>query len=245
MKNIISFCLWGKDYKYLEGLRENVRLSSQFYPGWEIVVFAAYGTPTLLLDSMRAQGVTVISRSRFTDPVPNPMFWRFEVADWHPGRKFIVRDADSRFSNREVLAVREWLDSGKLFHTMHDHPHHRRPIMGGMWGGTCGVLKDIRAASVEWFQTRHKDIVYSDDQEFLEAWALPQMLAVGICSHRLFIDACDEDPLDTTNVRVRDFPDHPADANVEFVGEVFDQFNKPRLEDRAAREQFLRALGSP
>lgn len=244
MKNILSFCLWGKDYKYVEGLQANVRQAAQFYPGWEVVVFAAYGVPPVFIESLRKQGVTVICRSRFTDPVPNPMFWRFEVADWHPGRKFIIRDADSRLSNRERIAVEDWLSSGIPFHVMHDHPHHQRPIMGGMWGGTCGVLRDIRPQSAQWFGKREKDVVYGADQDFLESWALPQMAAAGILSHELWTDRGDEGyPFPhlagEAKVTIRPFPDHPIDEQVDFVGEVFDQFGKPRLADRAARSELL------
>lgn len=243
MKNILSFCLWGKDYKYVEGLQANVRQAAQFYPGWEVVVFAAYGVPPIFVDSLRKQGVNVIQRSRLTDPVPNPMFWRFEVADWHAGRKFVVRDADSRFSNRERIAVEDWLASGIPFHVMHDHPHHTRPVMGGMWGGTCGFLKDIRSESVKWFASRHKDIVYSDDQAFIESWALPKMLEAGVLAHDFWADRGEENhPLRAglgSSVVIRPFPDHPMDEHVAFVGEVFDQFDKPRLADRAARSELL------
>ena len=46
----------------------------------------------------------------------------------------IVRDTDSRLGIREKLAVDEWLDSGKKLHIMRDHPYHRVPMLGGMWG---------------------------------------------------------------------------------------------------------------
>jgi hypothetical protein len=46
----------------------------------------------------------------------------------------LSRDTDSRIYDREVIAVNEWLSSGKLFHIMRDHPYHSHLIMAGMFG---------------------------------------------------------------------------------------------------------------
>jgi hypothetical protein len=39
-----------------------------------------------------------------------------------------------RFSEREVAAVEDWLNSSLPFHAMRDHPAHGTAILGGMWG---------------------------------------------------------------------------------------------------------------
>jgi hypothetical protein len=44
------------------------------------------------------------------------------------------RDLDSALTLRERAAVNAWLASNKAFHAMHDHPSHRAPMLGGMWG---------------------------------------------------------------------------------------------------------------
>ena len=36
--------------------------------------------------------------------------------------------------DREVLTVRAWLQSDKLFHIMIDHPHHNFIVLAGMFG---------------------------------------------------------------------------------------------------------------
>jgi hypothetical protein len=56
----------------------------------------------------------------------------------------LSRDTDSRLSNREKLAVDEWLESDKDFHIMRDHPYHKTEILGGMWGVRNGLLKNIK-----------------------------------------------------------------------------------------------------
>ena len=47
---------------------------------------------------------------------------------------FISRDLDSRFSEREVSAVDEWLRSDKAFHVMRDHDFHWSQMLAGLWG---------------------------------------------------------------------------------------------------------------
>lgn len=41
---------------------------------------------------------------------------------------------DSRFSYRELAAVKEWLDSDMAIHSMRDHPGHHHPLLGAGWG---------------------------------------------------------------------------------------------------------------
>jgi len=62
------------------------------------------------------------------------MTWRFESIDHSDVEINLSRDTDTRFLLREKLAVEEWLKSDKIFHIMRDHPHHRFPILGGMFG---------------------------------------------------------------------------------------------------------------
>ena len=59
--------------------------------------------------------------------------WRFEDL-FIKDAAVIVRDADSRFTQREVDCVNEWIASDKDFHIIRDHKHHTCPIMGGCFG---------------------------------------------------------------------------------------------------------------
>ena len=54
----------------------------------------------------------------------------------------LSRDLDSRFSDREQEAVRDWLNSNKKFHIMRDHPDHGTEILGGTWG--CKLTQEVK-----------------------------------------------------------------------------------------------------
>ena len=64
-----------------------------------------------------------------------PMMWRFLVVNDVTVSRFIVRDADSRLILRDATEVEHWIQSGKTFHCIRDHPGHSGwPISGGLWG---------------------------------------------------------------------------------------------------------------
>ena len=62
------------------------------------------------------------------------MYWRFLAIEDPTVDLFIVRDVDSIISEREELAVDDWIKSDKVMHVLRDHPHHYYKILGGMWG---------------------------------------------------------------------------------------------------------------
>ena len=43
----------------------------------------------------------------------------------------LSRDVDSNISEREVAAVKQWLNSDASFHVMRDHPQHGVFILAG------------------------------------------------------------------------------------------------------------------
>jgi hypothetical protein len=64
----------------------------------------------------------------------------------------LSRDLDSLIGEREVSAVNEWLKSGKLIHSMRDHPLHNKPLMGGLWGARLSIKK----TQIQWQQSWKK-----------------------------------------------------------------------------------------
>ena len=62
------------------------------------------------------------------------MNWRFFPTLDPQVDLYLCRDLDSRFSQREVDAVDEWLESEKPLHAMRDHPAHNTPLLGASWG---------------------------------------------------------------------------------------------------------------
>ncbi|KAK3888137.1 hypothetical protein Pcinc_007782 [Petrolisthes cinctipes] len=57
--------------------------------------------------------------------------WRFSVMGDHTVATFLSRDSDSWVLSREVMVVKEWLQSGHEFHVIRDHPNHKAVMLAG------------------------------------------------------------------------------------------------------------------
>jgi hypothetical protein len=148
--NVLSFSLYGAAPIYCEGAVRNAELAPRVYPGWVVRVYVDRSVPAAVLARLRALGCDVVV---FEGPSRGPQhgkFWRFTVAADPNVERFACRDADSRLNPREKAAVDAWIASGAPFHVMRDSIHHRKRILGGMWGGIGGAIPDIQERIDGW-----------------------------------------------------------------------------------------------
>ena len=167
-KRVISFSIYGNQLKYLAGIEENIYLAHLFYPGWFIYIYYNSSVPWKFLKLLQLnQYVKLIDMSKENMP---GMFWRFLPYDDFEVELFIVRDLDSRITNREVVAVFEWVNSSKDLHIMRDHPFHTQLIMGGMWGLKRSKLFSMRDKIYIYLRKKNHEFDLFDrdyDQAFL------------------------------------------------------------------------------
>lgn len=140
----VSFSLWGDKPIYMVGALKNADLCKEVYPDWKMVVFYDSTVPADIIEQLKAKDVLTID---VAEKNTYGFFWRFFALDLEDCEYAIFRDTDSRLSQREKLAVDEWLASGKSLHVMRDHPAHVVPfgcdspgITGGMWGLKGGLV---------------------------------------------------------------------------------------------------------
>jgi protein O-GlcNAc transferase len=131
----------------------------------------------------------------------------------------IVRDTDSRISEREIYAVEEWMASGKGFHIMRDHPWHKFPILGGMWGIRKGVIPNLKEL-INSFNVQNS---YGTDYQFLAAKVLP-LVQNNMMVHDEFYDG-------------KPFPTQRS--RLEFVGKVYDSQENTVTEHEDALREYL------
>jgi hypothetical protein len=207
-KNIVAFSLWGDHPMYWEGALKNIELVKKFYPGFKTRFYIDESCKKELIDSLSddiVEKVLVNSKDSF-----HGMFWRFWASEDPEVDIFLSRDCDSRISERESSAVYEWINSGKDFHIMRDHPYHTVPILGGMWGCRNGIMGEIGLTKKieEWDRYERKGI----DQDFLAELVYP--LIINRClehsEFNLFFGG-----------QIFNFPTERQ--NFEFVGDVFDE----------------------
>jgi hypothetical protein len=208
MKNIIAYSLWGDHPMYWIGALKNIELAKKYFPGWICRFYIDDKSKKELVDTIKGDGVEIVlvnSKDSF-----HGMFWRFWAAEDPEVDIFLSRDCDSRFSEREFFAIKEWLDSDKDFHIMRDHPYHTTPILGGMWGCRNGLMRKIGIIKMieSWNQFQRKGI----DQDFL-----------GRCVYPLIINNCMEHSEFNLNFGGEVRPFQEKRNNYEFVGDVFDE----------------------
>jgi hypothetical protein len=165
----LSFSLWGDKPIYNVGAIRNAELWKTIYSDWQMVVYYDNTVPKETINKLNDLGVLTID---VTEKKLYGMFWRFFAIDLPDSEYCVFRDADSRITVREKMAVDEWINSGKSLHVMRDHPAHGIPfgsdrlgILGGMWGIKKGFISitDMINDFV-----KNKNLSYGSDQTFLK-----------------------------------------------------------------------------
>lgn len=215
--NAISFSLYGSDPRYLVGAVENAKTAGLFYPEWQVHFWTGPEISSALQDELRTLGATIHDVRSFTD---DGKFWRFLIHDVGEVQRYIVRDADSRFSFREVDAVTEWIEAGTQLHIMRDHPSHSAAILGGMWGWLKQKDNFVMRSKIEQWILKNK---VGRNQPFLKEEVLP--LSRSMTVH----DSCGG--FDGTRNWNSNGPG--------FVGEYISQTGEFTEPDRRARSEHL------
>lgn len=215
--NAVSFCLYGTDAKYLHGMLANAWLMPRVYPGWECHIWTDNALPELGIHR------TLQRLGCILHPMDlgwrQRMFYRFLIHDVPGVDRYLIRDADSRISMRERRCVDQWIASGKILHTIHDHPYHIRPIQGGMFGVWRGAHPSSPMREVIGNVWPMAD-TWGRDEEFLEHVIWP-LLSFSVCEHG----------------RINPIPPSDEDDDPQaFVGEIYESNGKPaHPEHRAMR----------
>ena len=153
MRKLISFTLYGQDPKYIVGMYENLVLQKQFYPEWETIIYHDDSLDNAVLNNLKPDATLInVSECGILASM-----WRFLAHDEENVERFIVRDSDSRLSQREADAVQEWIKSDKTLHIMRDHPHHGYAVNGGMWG-----MEPSRATRMSALCLQYQDGIRTD-----------------------------------------------------------------------------------
>lgn len=219
---LISFTLYGKDPKYVTGLFRNIPLQKQFYPDWNIIVYHDNSVDQDALDKLSEDCIL----KNVDGCGISAAAWRFLAHD-EDCERFIVRDSDSRISEREALAVKEWEESDKTLHIMRDHPHHGYAILGGMWGmkkdPTLKSMKDVIISYQEKeYQTEeaiNRDVWSMKDMHFLRGVIYSHLAKPETSVIHAATDYMHKVGWSNENWS-KDFP-IPRNEDKNFIGEIF------------------------
>jgi hypothetical protein len=189
-----------------------------FYPGWQMHIWIdKFSINPETMRALRDWGAVLHDKE---PKVKAWMFQRFLVHDLPNVDRYLVRDCDSRFTQRERVCVEDWERSCKLLHTIHDHPYHTGTIiMGGLWGyWKAGDPKPFNMLELVEKSGWSLDSSYGADQNFLSETIWPRT------KHSCLQHGKD---VQITTLNVKD--------PMSFCGEVIDGDGNPNLAHREMR----------
>lgn len=228
-KNVVCFSLWGEKEMYHRGAEDNIRLFAKLLPSFHCVFYIDKNLDYKYTQRLLDVGKEVNSEVEVI-PVDKKsgndgMFWRFEGADRSSTLVYLSRDTDSRLTQRELVAVKEWLSSDNSVHIMRDHPYHDVVMLGGLWGsrfrGMNGITEVVSQLSLADKEQK------GCDQIFLAKHIYPNL--------------SDDCYVHDEITKFRDKYSHTFSTerkDNEYVGEVYDEYGKPCQEFRDVFNNF-------
>ena len=227
---IISMSLFGSNHQYTMGAVENAKLVKSVFPGWRLRIYIPKngmeknnsGTqknnldvPLETIQTLQKYDADIYYVDNTTVTL-NPRMWRFLVADDLHTDKFIIRDTDSRLFNRDAVEINQWINSGKIFHCVRDHPlHGNYPVLAGMWGADTRGLKKVLNINFSNLMTRYGQNKFAD-QQFLKKEIWPKVQNNSYCSDSFF---CEKFP------HAHPFQMYRSN-DLRFIGEIYDANGK-------------------
>lgn len=199
---VISASVFGSDPLYLLGAERLVHEAKHFYPDFVVRLYVGESIPAERVLRFRDAGAQVVQVQG--DEGYAGTFWRFAALSDPEIEIALFRDVDSVPTEREVAAVNQWLDEGRTFHIMRDHPRHHVFMLAGMWGA--------RTSGAQWVADQLADFEMraplGADQYFLRK-----------CVYRRAVrDAVVHDSIFSVERGRKRFPTIRQDG--EYVGEV-------------------------
>lgn len=218
---VISFSLYGDNPIYTIGCIKNAILKETLFPEWEMWVYYNNTVPENILSELKELNVNLIDTNEF-----NGFFgslWRFRTMNSENVEFFISRDCDSRISERDKIAVDEWIDSGKSFHILREHPiGHYWPINAGMWGAKGNSILNIKESIDSYLLKNPMFYDKSIDQIYLRDVVYP----IAVKDLFLHDEYYNYEGFGTNIKRDRKLD------NFAFIGESIDENDKPRGDQR-------------
>jgi hypothetical protein len=220
---VISFSLYGNNPIYTIGCIRNAILKQTIFKDWEMWVYHNDTVHQEILDRLVELNVKLINTNE-----DNGFFgslWRFRTINDDDIEYFISRDCDSRISERDEVAVNEWILSGKSFHILREHPiGHGWVMNAGMWGAKGNSISNFMMLTKDYLKNNPRIDDKSIDQCFLRDIIHP------IVSKDLFLhdEFFNYEGIGTNIKRDRKLDDFA------FIGESVDENDKPRGDQRSS-----------
>ena len=170
MKHLIVYSLYGDNPRYTVGAIKNAALIHHL-PDFTARFYVGESVPSWVISTLECFDNVEIWPMMGAEDC-RAMFWRFYALAELNYDYILIRDCDARFNARELAMHREFVESGKEFHIIKDHPTgHNYSISGGLFAAKQIALHDIHKLISAW-EPKNR---YGDDMLFLEKMIFPRV----------------------------------------------------------------------
>lgn len=132
-KVYLSYSLFGDKKNYRYGAIENCKRIKEINSDWIPIIYYSNEIDDITLKTLEQHGAELIFGGKRIGY--EALMWRYKPFYDKDNSLIMVRDCDSKITQRECLLIDEWMRSDKPFHLMRDHLHHAELIMAGMFSG--------------------------------------------------------------------------------------------------------------
>jgi len=171
-RNIISMSLDGDDIDKLYGALRYSQLVPIVFPRWRLRVYVSsvalndtgsHRVLRILVKKLEYSGVEVFRVRGLTAARIPAELWAYLVADDSEVDRFVVRNSDTRPSDREAAALDDWLQANltvKALYCIRDHPLHAvQSVVPGLVGGVPRLLRNTTGTTFHKLMRGHKSVV--------------------------------------------------------------------------------------
>jgi hypothetical protein len=163
-KRVLSYCLYGNQKKYCLGMLKNLEQITKLLPDFKVWIYIGNDVPQEYITQYNSfQNVTLIHHN-FTGG--RLMSYRYFVLENNFDFVFI-RDADSRFGERDLWCIEHFLNSKSKIFTIRDHKWHGRELLGGQTGFKTFSIPTIKSLYDTFIKKRPNVDRYQTDQDFI------------------------------------------------------------------------------
>ena len=166
-KKVFSYCIYGSQKKYCLGMVKNLEQIKKLFPDFKVWIYLGNDVPCEYIDQYKSfRNVTLINTN--ITGLQLTSYRYFTLTEQFD--TIFIRDADSRFGERDLWCITHFLNSDFKIFTIRDHKFHGQELMAGQTGFKNFLIPTLKSSYSIFENTRPTVDYYQCDQDFIKEY---------------------------------------------------------------------------